>query len=282
MFLSQMELLIDSVLVLIGGVIGLWHAGRITDRVPGVSLMNVHRYMRGALWVMAVVLTGVVVLSVAGIIRPVAWAMPLVLELFFPFLKWGGLSVVFAYLASLCVRVAWYSGHRERGKLTFATTLLVVALLILRWNVTFSIPADSYEHEVVDGGIILQTTGASCVPATVANILGRFGVTETEKALAREMGTTGQGTTHGRVALALWQRGFDCRRVTVVSIQEVNPPAALTVDHPATGPESHMVGFMGMDGEMAEIWDPLYGRDMMYPEQLSTVWHGKALEVFRP
>ncbi len=78
------------------------------------------------------------------------------------------------------------------------------------------------------------------------------------------------------------RRGFACRRVTASDIAEVMPPAALSVDHAATGPESHMVGFMGMVGNAAEIWDPLFGQVFMPPDELAAVWHGKALEVYRP
>jgi hypothetical protein len=113
-----------------------------------------------------------------------------------------------------------------------------------------------------DEKVVLQSGGSSCVPAAVANILGTFGIHETEQALAREMGTTVWGTSHGRVALVLWQRGLRCRRVLARGVSELKPPAALTVDHPATGPESHMVALMAIDGAKLEIWDPVGGEDL--------------------
>jgi len=278
---QQAEVLLDLVMAVIGGGLGWSHAGRIVCRTPGVTLESVHRYAKKAVTGIAVALGTVLVLSLAGIIRSIAWMFPLTFELLYPYLKWGVLSFVFMYVGALSWRVARHSRHRERGKLTFALVLLTLALFILRWKMNFPIPLDSYEAQKA-GEVILQTTGASCVPATVANILGTFGVEESERSMAAEMGTTIRGTTHGRVALVLWQRGFECRRVTASKIADVVPPAALTVDHAATGPESHMVGFMGMVGDAAEIWDPLFGQVLMSPEELAITWHGKALEVYRP
>lgn len=36
-----------------------------------------------------------------------------------------------------------------------------------------------------------------------------------------------------------------------------------------------------LQGDRAEIWDPLEGRVMMTLEELTAVWHGKALEIYR-
>jgi hypothetical protein len=66
-----------------------------------------------------------------------------------------------------------------------------------------------------------------------------------------------------------------------MDIDDVRAPAALIVDHQATGHESHMVGFMGMKDGLAEILDPLEGRVMMTKPELSEKWHGKALEIYR-
>jgi hypothetical protein len=279
---SQGEFFADLMFVMVGAVAGLLHANRLIGASPSVSLTNVHLHAKGALRIIFVILAGVVVLSIACIFRSVAWAIPLAVELLFPFLKWGGLSVVFAYLAGLSLRVAWHSQHRERGKLTFALVGLILAVLILRWQANRPIPPECYGDDVDEIGCVLQTTEASCGPATIVNILGRFGIKETERTLGVEMGTTRLGSTPGRAALALRRRGLCCRRVNVSSILEVRPPAALLVDFPSLGPESHMIGFMGMQGDDVEIWDPLQGRFMMDPDELLLIWHGKALEVYKP
>jgi len=222
----------------------------------------------------------VFVLSIVGIFHSTAWALTLWLELLYPFLKWGGILSVFLYLTELSLRIAWHSRHAERGKLSFAMILMIITMLFLRWMANRPIADELFEIKL-DDGIILQSGGYSCVPATMANVLGTFGISVTEKTLAADMGTTMAGTTSGRVAFSLLKYDLHSRRVNVSSITEVQPPAALIVDHQATGPESHMVAFISMQGDRAEIWDPLEGHVIMTPEKLSAVWHGKALEIYR-
>jgi hypothetical protein len=183
---SHIEVTVDLLLVLLGGNIGLWHAKRVVRKAPNVGLDSIHRHVRGPIIGVCLIMFGVVLLSVAGVVRSVVWAFPLLLELLYPFLRWGSICLVFSCLASLSLRVAWHSRHRERPKLTFALVLLVMAVLIFRWKINFPIPADSYEVENA-GDVILQTTGSSCVPATMANILVHVGLSESERSLASEL-----------------------------------------------------------------------------------------------
>jgi ABC-type bacteriocin/lantibiotic exporter with double-glycine peptidase domain len=163
--------------------------------------------------------------------------------------------------------------------MAFAMLGLIAAFLTLRWMQNKSIADELFE--IKDGEIVLQSSGYSCVPASISNILGKFGIKESEKQLAAEMGTTMSGTTDGRVAFLMLKYKIRTKRLKNASITDVHPPAALIVDHPATGPESHMVAFMAMHDGQAEIWDPVQGRVMLTPKDLAAVWHGKALEFDR-
>jgi hypothetical protein len=75
--------------------------------------------------------------------------------------------------------------------------------------------------------------------------------------------------------------GFNCQKIYTKEsdLNVVNLPALLFVDHPATGPESHAVGYMGNVGVKAEIWDPLSGKVLMGAEELRKIWHGRAIEM---
>ena len=78
---QQAEVLLDLVMAVIGGGLGWSHAGRIVCRTPGVTLESVHRYAKKAVTGIAVALGTVLVLSLAGIIRSIAWMFPLTFEI---------------------------------------------------------------------------------------------------------------------------------------------------------------------------------------------------------
>jgi len=277
---SRVEFLVVIAALFAGAIAGWMHARRIIKRVRDVRLETVHRFLGMGALVIGFLLGGVIALSVVGAVRPLAWRIALALELLHPFLVWGGLSGIFAYVGTLSLRVAYHERHRERRALAFAIPTLMVAISIFRLHATRPIAGELYDV-TEDNEVVLQSSGVSCVPATVANILGRFGMRERERDLAWELGTTNTGTTYGRVALALWRRGLRCRRLRAANVDAVHAPAALAVDHPATGPESHMVALMAVDDTGVDVWDPLVGRRQMTRRELAAMWRGLALEVYR-
>lgn len=278
---SRAEFVLD-VLFVAGGLAAGWaHGGRLVRRVPGFGLQTAHRHARVGVLFVAAVMVPIGVLSVCGLSPGLAWWFPLWLEVAQQFLNWAGIGGSLAYLAALSLRAVYHERHRERHKLSFALTLLLAAIILFRWWGTWPI-ADTLAEMTDDDKVVLQSSGSSCAAATAANILSAFGIHETEAALAGEMGTTVIGTSRGRVAFAMWRRGLRCRSVHVTSFTEVKPPAALVVDHPATGPETHMVALMAIVGDKAEIWDPLKGKILMTAAELNAQWHGRALEVYRP
>ncbi len=274
------EVIWDVALLLIGIAVGVGHGIRLIRRVPTVALETVHHHLRGALYVILALMVAVVGLSLAGMVRATARGMPLWLQLLHPFLKWGVLCATFAYLGAVTLVVVWHSRHPKRGRLVFAITTLSAAMVILRVQINRPIAGELGVWQAEDG-VALQSSGSSCVPASMANILRQFGEDVGERELAVEMGTTAWGSTHGRVALSLWLRGYRCRVMSSGALPTLHLPAALSVDHPATGPESHMVALMAFDGKVAEVWDPLEGKVDFAPSELGAIWHGLALEVFR-
>ena len=101
--------------------------------------------------------------------------------------------------------------------------------------------------------------------------------------MAERLGTTVLGTSPAEVIEGLAELGIACRRF---EREDADPtalaaPAMLFVDHSATGPESHAVAFLGMDGRRALVVDPLGGLYKVTPERLSARWHGHALECRR-
>jgi hypothetical protein len=64
-------------------------------------------------------------------------------------------------------------------------------------------------------------------------------------------------------------------------LRRVRPPVVLLVDYPGLGPLSHAILFERMDGDFAQLIDPLTGRIKLSLSALSEQWHGHAICVDR-
>jgi ABC-type bacteriocin/lantibiotic exporter with double-glycine peptidase domain len=105
------------------------------------------------------------------------------------------------------------------------------------------------------------------------------GIRMTEKELAGLMQTNISGTNYASAVFVMERLGFIARKFHVKDSdpRKIEAPAMIFVDHPATGPESHAVGYMGFHAGKAEIWDPLEGKKFMTQEELSETWHGRGV-----
>ena len=132
-------------------------------------------------------------------------------------------------------------------------------------------------------GIILQSSGYSCAAAVCANISEYYGQPATEKGMAEKLGMTDLGSSPTQVKYLLKSIGLKTRefRLTPPQVGKVEAPALLSVYHPDTGPETHLVIFMGTKQGKHEIWDPLKGKILLSEQELNSLWEGLTIEVSR-
>ena len=131
--------------------------------------------------------------------------------------------------------------------------------------------------------------------ACVANVATLDGQKLTEKEAAELLGTSASGTSNGGIRYTLRQLGIPVHSPPrSTEPHDLSPPAIVSIDHPATGPESHAVLLnaihtMASDGSASqteqfgdnvrlEIWDPLVGIRMLSIPEFQAVWHGAAFE----
>jgi hypothetical protein len=108
-------------------------------------------------------------------------------------------------------------------------------------------------------GVCLQSTPATCGPASVASILRMFNVEETEKTLAREAFTSAGGTENWYLARALRRRGFSVRYVVVDRpVAELPFPSVAGVLLP--GGIGHFISILEETDTTYVVGDPMYGR----------------------
>lgn len=107
--------------------------------------------------------------------------------------------------------------------------------------------------------VCLQSTPATCGPASVASILRMFGVEETEQTLAREAFTSTGGTEIWYLARALRRRGFSVR-YAVVDRPVAKLPLPSVAGVVLSGGIGHFIAILGETDTTYVVGDPMYGR----------------------
>lgn len=186
------------------------------------------------------------------------------------------MAFIFAVVAGAAYRDSKRLGA---GILSLGTTIILVAH---GYAARPEQPVQLGTPHLSPEGIVLQTNGASCAAAAGANVAQRFGIVTTEAAMARLMGTTDNGTTDDQIVYGLAELHLMAKRRHIADrdIRKVKAPAILLVDL-VGGPNGHAVAFVGMQGEVAEIWDPAGGRSLHAVDQVRERWRGWAFEVFQ-
>jgi hypothetical protein len=163
--------------------------------------------------------------------------------------------------------------------------------------------APSMDSPQVSGGVVMQTSAASCSAASAATLLRHAGVPATEEELARlcftrSSGTPMLGAFHGlalkapgrvrvlsrasvgelrracktgpvllSVGLDRWQRGYDPRYVN---------------EWGWTPGKRHAVVLFGfLPGGKIDIGDPSVGRETWSEESLQVLWNGEGVQLAR-
>jgi hypothetical protein len=200
------------------------------------------------------------------------------------FLQWDWPDPVLLWSIPLCravifLALAWLVGlvgsspHPRRPVAVLAGALTLTACLAYNGSgrtIALGTP------RVVDGDL-LQSTGATCLPTSAANLLRRAGRLVTEADLVAAMGTTDQGTSVSQAVYGLARLGVASHRHWVKTLAEVHAPAILWVK---LGGLDHAVALLGYDGHVADVIDPCRGhRHLTEAEFAIYRWKGGALEL---
>jgi uncharacterized membrane protein len=211
------------------------------------------------------------------------WGFPLWLDYSVMQIQWGILTGIFAFTFGLVSTLALRTAHRERHKLLLASVLLVAAIQVMQWNYTRPI-AGQLRDEVSPAGMVSQTSPVSCAAASGATILRSFGIAKSERDVAALYGTSILGTSAAQVVYGNARLGIASRKRDLPDRDPARlaPPAMIFVDNPFSGPESHAVAFLGMEGGKAKIWDPLTGLGRFPAPVLASFWKGHGVEFDPP
>lgn len=119
-------------------------------------------------------------------------------------------------------------------------------------------------------GVCMQSTAATCGPASVATVLRHLGLSSTEEELARECFSYRGGTENWFLARALRERGFAVtyRQRTGLSADIVAPAIAGV----RIGTAGHFIAILSFENGQIELGDPLIGRRSYALQELRDVY----------
>lgn len=153
---------------------------------------------------------------------------------------------------------AWISGKGLRLR-TVMPVLLVAGLLVPYMKpMVAPLELASFTAECRDG-VCLQSTPSTCGPASVASILRKFDVKESEETLAREAFTSASGTEVWYLARAIRRRGLSVRYVVAdTPVTSLPYPSLAGVTLP--GGIGHFISVLDETDSTYILGDPVYGR----------------------
>jgi len=276
--------LVNAALVALFALAGIAAARRLQRCHPDLTVETTLK-RAPCLWVLIPVslllLAAAISLILLQKVHPsVLWELPPWSEYHLLTGIWAAILSLFAFAFALAAAVAIRTRHRERAKLVVAAVLVVAAIQTVEWNYARPV-APILRDDISAAGMVTQTSDVSCAAASGATLARLLGLMKTEREMAEFYGTSALlGTTAAQVIYGNATIGIASRKVEVPDRdpERVAAPAMFFVDHPATGPESHAVAYLGMKEGKAEVWDPIRGLKRLDRKSLASVWRGRGIE----
>ncbi len=192
-----------------------------------------------------------------------------------------GITVPAAFLFAVAGRML----KRPADRRAVSMMLIVVALYFVKgglWMVRPP-PPDFKSSKYVDG-VCRQSTGYTCVAASLVTLLSAKGIASSEGEMARLSYTeVGNGTTDTRAILALRRklRGayVDVRfeQMSFERLREIELPALVPLKWGYF--VSHMVPVLEIDADGVLIGDPLTGARRMRIDEFRGQWLGRGIHL---
>lgn len=214
---------------------------------------------------------------------------------------WGGLEILLipvtryrlqfgmVLLRSLLVFLAVLQWTVAAGDARLKRALILVAvscLIMTGVEVMTLVPmADSlHGFEIDKSGVVIQTTGFSCAPASLVTVCRMYGrvISERESALAMEAGLN--GTTLDEMALGARALGFPealPHTTTLEQIASADLPVLISIKFLDVW-DLHATAILGLSSTTVYIADPLVGLRTFPRDKFHEVWRGATVSLGRP
>ena len=148
-------------------------------------------------------------------------------------------------------------GWNNRRMLT--ASLLALALISLPFIKPILTPVDvaGQLHDEWSDGVCLQTTSATCGPASLATILAGYGMHCSERAIACRSYSSMGGTENWYLIRYARQQGFQVHCRHERELARIPMPAIIGI---GTAHYGHFITLLGVEQGRYSIGDPLIGR----------------------
>ena len=200
------------------------------------------------------------------------------------FIEVTGITLPAMVLFTLAAKLT----SRERDQRALRLMPVIVLLYLFatgRWML--APPIATLPPMKFSGDVCLQTTGYSCVAASLVTLLRAVGIDATETEMARlSLTEENGGTTDTRAAYALQCKLAD--RGWTVHYDRLDYARLQSLPKPCLTPLrwgyffNHMVPVLAADDRRVTLGDPLTGRRVMSADDFQAEWLGRAIYVLRP
>ena len=275
--MNDMSLAANFVVILFSAMAALPVVWGIRRVKPSATMKTLHRDVPLIPLVLALWLVSSIVMFYFGVtISPVISRMPGWIVAYIMPLAWLMLYGLFAFAFTFAAVFTLLEGDRQWRPLAISAVLLLLAIQLVQWNVCKPVSGRLYD-DITRDGVVLQTSGVSCMAATGANIARDLGIDATEPLMAERMGTSIIGTSVSQFIRGMGTVGIECTPVFIGDLDpsRLSPPAELRVLHKG---DPHAVMFAGMINGTVEVLDPIKVRVYYSPDELGRIWTGGALE----
>jgi len=190
-------------------------------------------------------------------------------------------------LVVLVFSIAALQQKRRRERRLASLLVLVCALYFVRsglWMVRPPVP-DLGETKI-QHGVCIQSTGYTCVAASLVTLLHHHGIEATETEMARLCHTeVNGGATDSRAIRALEKklagRPFEIRyeRMDYARLREIDMPCMVSTKFGFY--INHMIPVLAADEETVMLGDPLTGRREVTIARFRDIWYGAGIWLER-
>lgn len=185
----KIPLLINALIVALSAGLGLWESNRplCNNQEESLEFIQKKRIISMPSCPLMVLLF---IISLYLQKHPhMMWNFLIWLQYWLGTVVWGLIMVMIVFLFSLVSSVAFKTRHKEKCKAISACVLFIILLEASLWIFTKPATPNLYDRISRDG-FIMQTDAATCLAASVANVIKTFGIVKSEKDIAELLGTS--------------------------------------------------------------------------------------------
>jgi len=190
--------------------------------------------------------------------------------------KWWGVELVFSAIFGFTYGL--YMSEPRKVKNRLVLTFVILFSFISCGEYYYTRPIYDQCKDTVKDGVVFQSFQSTCGPASLANLLRQFGLTVSERDVAKAARTRYTGTTGDELVTSIEKLGVKMYahyfKVPLEKVELLGLPCVFSFG------EEHFVTYLSKRKHLYQCIDPSIGNITMKKDDLMKEWDGKSLFVF--